>query len=109
MEQEELRLEAELLRLELTSRDCAALMPGGGRDTDARIASLEATLAALDGERADAEAQHRLYSLLAERTRWVFAVIFLSHSIHIGRGVGCPVRGWLHAATCMHLHCMLES
>jgi hypothetical protein len=67
--QEELRLDAELLRLALTSRDCAALLPGGGRDTGARVAALERLLAELDAELADAEAQHRLYSLLAERTR----------------------------------------
>lgn len=67
--QEALKAEGQLVRLALTSRDCAALMPGGGLDAQARIQALEAKLAALETDVAEAEAQHRLYTLLEERTR----------------------------------------
>ncbi len=57
------------MRLALTSRDCAALMPDGGPNAQARIGSLEAELHGMESELAEADAQHRLYSLLEERTR----------------------------------------
>lgn len=67
--QEALKAEGQLMRLALTSRDCAALMPGGGLDANARVKALEAELAHLDTDMAETEAQHRLYTLLQERTR----------------------------------------
>ena len=70
--QEASRAEGQLIRLALTSRDCAALMPDGGPDAQARIRSLEAELRSMEGELAEADAQHRLYSLLEERTRQAF-------------------------------------
>lgn len=57
------------MRLALTSRDCAALMPDGGPDAHARIRVLKSELTAMESELAEADAQHRLYSLLEERTR----------------------------------------
>lgn len=57
------------MRLALTSRDCAVLMPGAALDSNERLKALEAELAALDNDMAEAEAQHRLYTLLEERTR----------------------------------------
>ena len=44
-------------------------MPGDAAGAAARGAALEAELAAGDREHADADAQHRLYTLLGERTR----------------------------------------
>ncbi len=58
------------MRLALTSRDCAALMPDGGPDAQARVKALESELATMESELAEADAQHRLYSLLKERTRY---------------------------------------
>jgi hypothetical protein len=76
--QEALRAEGQLMRLALTSRDCAALMPGGGLDTNERVKALEAELARLDTDMAETEAQHRLYTLLQERTRQ--AALLTSHA-----------------------------
>lgn len=67
--QEATRLEGELARLTTASRDCAALVPGDAAGAAARTKELEAELAAVDKELADADAQHRLYTLLGERTR----------------------------------------
>ena len=67
--QEATRLDAELGRLTTTSHDCAALLPADAADAAARTKELEAELAAVDGDLADADAQHRLYTLLGERTR----------------------------------------
>lgn len=68
-QQEASAAEGQLVRLALTSRDCAALMPDGGPDAQARIKALKSELAAMESELAEADAQHRLYSLLEERTR----------------------------------------
>ena len=68
-QQEASAAEGQLVRLVLTSRDCAALMPDGGPDAQACIKALESELAAMESELAEADAQHRLYSLLEERTR----------------------------------------
>ncbi len=57
------------MRLALTSRDCAAMMPSSGLDTNERVRALEAEVARLETENAETEAQHRLYTLLQERTR----------------------------------------
>ena len=67
--QEASKAEGQLVRLALTSRDCAALMPDGGPNAQARIGSLEAELHGMESKLAEADAQHRLYSLLEERTR----------------------------------------
>lgn len=67
--QEATLLEGELARLTTASRDCAALVPGDAAGAAARTGALEAELAAVDKELADADAQHRLYTLLGERTR----------------------------------------
>ncbi|CAL5218617.1 g317 [Coccomyxa viridis] len=69
LRQEASKAEGQLVRLALTSRDCAALMPDGGPNAQARIGSLEAELHGMESELAEADAQHRLYSLLEERTR----------------------------------------
>ncbi|KAK9834194.1 hypothetical protein WJX81_007569 [Elliptochloris bilobata] len=63
------RLDAELERLATTSRDCAALLPGDAAGAAVRTKALEAELAAVDRDLADADAQHRLYTLLGNRTR----------------------------------------
>jgi len=69
--QEAAQLEGERARLATTSRDCAALVPGDAAGAAVRGAALESELAAVDRELADADAQHRLYTLLGERTRCV--------------------------------------
>lgn len=46
------------------------LLPADAADAAARTKELEAELAAVDGDLADADAQHRLYTLLGERTRY---------------------------------------
>lgn len=71
MLQEASNAEGQLVRLALTSRYCAALMPDGGPDAQARIHLLEAELHSMESELAEADAQHRLYNLLEERTRSV--------------------------------------
>ena len=67
--QEATRLDLELERLTTTSHDCAALLPADAAAASARVRELEAELATVDGDLADADAQHRLYTLLGERTR----------------------------------------
>ena len=62
--------ETSLRALLLTAGDCAKLMPDGSPDEAARVAELEAHLKALEARQAEAEAKHRLYTLLFERTRW---------------------------------------
>ena len=57
------------MRLALTSKDCTALMPDGGPTAQARISALEGELSSLESELAEADAQHRLYTLLEERTK----------------------------------------
>lgn len=44
-------------------------MPDGGPTAQARIHALEGELSSLDSELAEADAQHRLYTLLEERTK----------------------------------------
>ena len=44
-------------------------MPDGGPTAQARIHALESELGSLESELAEADAQHRLYTLLEERTK----------------------------------------
>ena len=44
-------------------------MPDGGPIAQARIHALEGELSSLDSELSEADAQHRLYTLLEERTK----------------------------------------
>ncbi|CAL8470112.1 g9654 [Coccomyxa elongata] len=64
--EEALKAEGQLVRLALTSRDCAAMMPSGGLDTNERVRALEAELARLETENAETEAQHRLREHMAQ-------------------------------------------
>ena len=68
--QDTMRLEHLIGRLDVTSRDCRTLMPDGQPDQQARIKGLQAEMRVLEEELVDTEARHRLYQLLAERTRW---------------------------------------
>ena len=69
--QTRIRLEGEKIRLELTSRDCGLLIPDSGRRAAAGIKHLRGQLALLESEGTDADAQHRLYTLLLKRTECV--------------------------------------
>lgn len=67
--QEAGRAKEEVTQLELTSRDCAALMPTGQPTATAKIKTLADDKAARDAELVDSEAKNQLYTLLALRTR----------------------------------------
>ena len=71
LQQERIRLEGEKIRLEVTSRDCGLLVPDGGRRAAAGMKHLKGQLALLESEGTDADAQHRLYTLLLKRTQCV--------------------------------------
>ena len=75
--------EAALKQMALTSADCAKLMPDGSPDEAARIAELEAHFKALEVEQASAEAKHRLYTLLHERTKCAGADDPSLHPLHL--------------------------
>lgn len=89
--QEASSAEGQLVRLALTSRDCAALMPDGGPDAQARIKALEAELASLDSDVAEADAQHRLYSLLEERTRHALVAAVLCEVMSVLLCIACSI------------------
>lgn len=72
--QESRRFEHQIARLSLTSRDCAALMPGEQPAEQARIEHLQQEHKVLEEELVEAEAKNRLYTLLGERTRWAGGV-----------------------------------
>ncbi len=61
--------ETGLQQLLLTAGDCTKLMPDGSPAEAARIAELREHLKALEVQSAEAQAKHRLYDLLYERTR----------------------------------------
>ena len=67
--QDTMRLEHMISRLEVTSRDCKTLMPDGQPDQQARNKGLRGEMQVLEEELVETEARHRLYQLLAERTR----------------------------------------
>lgn len=67
--QEVLAKNKEVQRLILTSQDCTLLMPDGSPKSQARLAELKTEHEALDVELAEAEAKHRLYTLLEARTK----------------------------------------
>ena len=64
-----MRLEHLIGKLNVTSRDCRTLMPDGQPDQQTRIKGLRGEMQVLDEELVETEARHRLYQLLAERTR----------------------------------------
>ena len=60
-----------LEQLELTSQECAQLMPQSMAEAEARVAALEEELARVENDILEAEAKNELYKLLEVRTRWV--------------------------------------
>lgn len=64
--------EKDAARMALISRDCSRLMPDGSPEAAARLAELHAERAAVELERAEALAKHRLYELLEARTKYTF-------------------------------------
>ncbi len=67
--QEVLVKEREVAKLILESQDCARLMPDGSPAAQARLGGLRADHESLNVELAEAEAKHRLYTLLEARTK----------------------------------------
>lgn len=67
--QEVLLGEKEVQALILESRDCARLMPDGSPEAQARLSELKSEHELLATELAEAEANHRLYTLLEARTK----------------------------------------
>jgi hypothetical protein len=67
--QEVLLKEREVAKLILESQDCTRLMPNGSPVAQARLGGLKADHESLGVELAEAEAKHRLYTLLEARTK----------------------------------------
>lgn len=67
--QEAQHLRTEVATLEVTSRDCTALMPSGQPQATGKIAALNDAKSTRNSELVDADAKNQLYTLLAVRTR----------------------------------------
>lgn len=67
--QDVLAADKQVRELTLVSHECALLMPDGAPAEAARLAELADAHTALDRELAEAEAKHRLYTLLEARTK----------------------------------------
>ena len=67
--QEVLKGEKAVQSLILESRDCACLIPDGSPEAQARLEELKVEHESLGTELAEAEANHRLYTLLEARTK----------------------------------------
>ena len=68
--QEVLLKDAEVAKLVVTSRDCTKLMPDGSPQAKAKIAAIRTAHEQLETDLAEAEAKHRLYTLLEARTKY---------------------------------------
>ena len=62
-------MRTEVAQLDVTSRDCTALMPSGQPEATVKINALTQDKAGLVADLVDAEAKNQLYTYLALRTR----------------------------------------
>lgn len=61
-------MQKKVERLTVTSKDCTALMPTGAVEVKQRMEAVMEEIKGLNAEIIEAEAKHRLYTLLAQRT-----------------------------------------